>query len=132
MKDDDASGMDIPAPTRTLFGLLADAFDTLEASTAEEIALDIFFEEVDFEGEGSRICVTVNDLVSAYAERDGFIIVATFLSDGADEDDLCPWFRRDSPVAAAEQVVRVLVDAEFLTETDAEIMTAALNSDEGA
>jgi hypothetical protein len=123
MPDDTKRRDEIPAPTAALFGILADAFDLLEANSDEEIALDMFFEEVEFEGEEPRICVTVNDLVSTYHEKDGFVIVATF----ADEDagGACPWFRRDTPAAAAAQTVQVLVDAGFLDERDAELMAPA-------
>ena len=125
MPDDTKRGDDIPAPTAALFGMLADAFDLLEANSDEEIALDMFFEEVEFEGEEPRICVTVNDLVSTYHEKDGFVIVATFAAEDADAGDACPWFRRDTPAAAAAQTVQVLVDAGFLDDGDVELMAAA-------
>jgi len=104
--------------------MLADAFDLLEAASDEEIALDMFFEEVEFEGEEPRICVTVNDLVSTYHEEGGFVIVATFAEDDAAGGG-CPWFRRDTPAAAAAQTVQVLVDAGFLDDGDAELMAPA-------
>jgi hypothetical protein len=128
MPDDTKRGDEIPAPTAALFGILADAFDLLEASSDEEIALDMFFEEVEFEGEEPRICVTVNDLVSTYHEKDGFVIVATF----ADEEDggACPWFRRDTPAAAAAQTVQVLVDAGFLDDRDAALMEPAFRPED--
>jgi hypothetical protein len=123
---DDATPLNIPAPLTALFEIVSDAFDALEESTGEEVALDIFFEEVEFEGEDARLCLTVNDLVSAYHEGDKFTVVLTIPSD--DEEDAHPWFRRDTPEAAAERIVRFLVDAEFLTEDDAAIMIAAMGS----
>ena len=121
---DDATPLNIPAPLTALFEIVSDAFDALEESTGEEVALDIFFEEVEFEGEDARLCLTVNDLVSAYHEGDKFTVVLTMPSD--DVEDAHPWFRRDTPEAAAERIVRFLVDAEFLTEGDAAIMIAAI------
>ena len=123
MTDEDRSLADVPAPMNVLFDLVSDAFDALEAATGEEIALDIFFEEVEFAGEEPRLCLTVNDLVSTYHDADGYTVVLTT------DDEEHPWFRRDTPVAAAEQIVRLLVDAEFLTAEDAGIMIAALHDE---
>jgi hypothetical protein len=125
MPDDTKRTDEIPAPTAALFGILADAFDLLEAGSDEEIALDMFFEEVEFEGEQPRICVTVNDLVSTYHEKDGYVIVATFADDEEGEGGPCPWFRRDTPEAAAAQTAQVLVDAGFLDDGDAALMAPA-------
>lgn len=129
MRDDETRRDNVPAPTAALFGILSDAFDVLDANADEDIALDMFFEEVEFEGEEPRICVTVNDLVSTYHDESGFIVVATFAMDGAAEDGACPWFRRATAVAAAAQTVQVLVDSGFLSEADAETMAVALRSD---
>ena len=126
MMSEDPQGMDIPAPMNALFSIVSDAFDALEASTGEEIALDIFFEEVEFEGEPARLCLTVNDLVSTYHEDSGFTVVLTMPM----EEEAHPWFRRDTLQAAAEQIVRLLVDADFLADEDAAIMISAVN--EGA
>jgi hypothetical protein len=131
MPDDTKRRDEIPAPTAALFGILADAFDLLEANSDEEIALDMFFEEVEFEGEEPRICVTVNDLVSTYHDAGSFVVVATFASDEAGDGGACPWFRRDTPAAAAAQTVQVLVDAGFLSDGDAELMAPALQPERG-
>jgi hypothetical protein len=117
----------IPAPLATLFGLVANAFDLLEETTGQEVALDLFFEEVEFEGEKPRICLTVNDLVSAYHEGNTYTVVLTL----ADGDDPHPWFTRETPEAAAGQVLRLLADAEFLTEHDLAAMRPAVEPEAG-
>jgi hypothetical protein len=115
-----------PAPMTELFEVMSEAFDVLEASSDEELALDLFFEEVEFEGEDAKICLTVNDLVSTYYENNEFIVVLTT----TDDEEPHPWFRRETIEDAAEQIVRLLVDSEFLTEADAAIMMIALRPDD--
>lgn len=117
---------DTPAPITELFEVLSEAFDVLDASSDEEIALDLFFEEVEFEGEDAKICLTVNDLVSTYYEDGEFIVVLTT----SEDEEPHPWFRRETVEDAAEQIVRLLTDAEFLTEADAAIMMLALRPDD--
>jgi hypothetical protein len=112
----------IPAPLGALFGLVSNAFDLLEEATGQEVALDLFFEEVEFEGEKPRLCLTVNDLVSAYHEGGAYTVVLTL----AEGDDPHPWFTRETPEAAAAQVLRLLADAEFLTDDDLAAMRPAV------
>ena len=112
----------IPAPLGALFGLVSNAFDLLEEATGQEVALDLFFEEVEFEGEKPRLCLTVNDLVSAYHEGGAYTVVPTL----AEGDDPHPWFTRETSEAAAAQVLRLLADAEFLTEDDLAAMRPAV------
>jgi hypothetical protein len=119
---DDIPPADIPPALNRLFALLARAFDALEEATGQEIALDLFFEEVEFEGEKPRLCLTVNDLVSAYHEDGRYTVVLT-LEDGEDPH---PWFVRDTAEAAAAQALRLLVDAALLTDEDLATMLPAV------
>jgi hypothetical protein len=112
----------IPPALSELFGLVSGAFDALEEATGQEIALDIFFEEVEFEGEQPRLCLTVNDLVSAYHEGGRYTVVLTL----EESDDPHPWFTRDTAEAAAGQVLRLLVDAGLLTDEDLTVMLPAI------
>jgi hypothetical protein len=118
---------DVPRELSALFGLISAAFDALEEATGEEVALDLFFEEVEFEGEKPRLCLTVNDLVSAYHEDGRYTVVLT-LQEGEDPH---PWFNRDTAEAAAEQVLRLLVDGGLLAEEDLPPMRAAIAPEGG-
>jgi hypothetical protein len=113
----------IPPSLNELFALVSEAFDALEEATGQEMALDIFFEEIEFEGEKPRLCLTVNDLVSAYHEDGRYTVVLT-LEEG---DDPHPWFVRDTAEAAAGQLLRLLADAELLTDEDLTVMLPAVS-----
>lgn len=112
----------IPPPLQRLFALVAGAFDALEEMTGEEVALDLFFEEVEFEGEKPRLCLTVNDLVSAYHEDGRYTVVLTL----QESDEPHPWFVREAAEDAASQVLRLLVDGGLLTDEDLTVMLPAL------
>jgi hypothetical protein len=125
MRDDETPRLEIPPPLGALFERVGAAFDALEAA-GEPVALDLFFEEVEFEGEAPRLCLTVNDLVSTYHEDGAFTVVLTDVEDEAPY----PWFRRPGPAAAATQIVQLLLDRAFLSPEDAALMNAALDRDD--
>src|SRR5689334_13263844 len=112
----------IPPALHRLFALVAGAFDALEEMTGEEVALDLFFEEVEFEGEKPRLCLTVNDLVSAYHEDGRYTVVLTL----SESDEPHPWFVRESAEEAAAQVLRLLVDGGLITDEDLTVMLPAV------
>ncbi len=72
MSREDVPQRDIPPPLMALFSVVSYGFDMLEASLQHDFDVDIFFEEVEFEGEPPRLCLTVSDL----KKRDNFICLS--------------------------------------------------------